>query len=292
MLTILYEYIRTRTPPSKLTLTAKAKMTTGSNITGRARMIVNDSRWGTGHPSFPENYYRIYRQSPPIDSPKRFLHSRGSSAECSWKTVLMLYVAIPTSVRVHQPTNLVQKSPASTTSIFSKAQHDLTNMFTRRDTHEASSSSYDSSSPEVSPSPSPTDFSRLPGTVTVTDVFEHPTHTVTRTVIRPSPSHFVFSLPFKRLSISSSAGSKSEHRSPSRTPDSTSVPDVRSTFEEELDAYEQRWEDERGEYNAADIYVVVDHEAFHEESWRSLVQELHYNHLPPERSIFSECGRW
>ena len=267
-----------------------------SNIAGRARTIANDSRSGTGHRSFHKNHCRICRQSPPINSHEKFLRLRGYSVEYSRKTALMLYVAILTPAEVSQPTNLPQMSPVSTTSIFSKAQHDLTHMFTRRDcshsgdNHEATSSSYDSSSPEVSPSPSPTDFSRLPGTVTITDVFEHPTHTVTRTVIRPSPSHFPFSLPFKRLS--SSSGSKSESKLFPRTPDSTPVPDARPIFEEELDTYEQRWEDERGGHNVADIYVVVDREASHEESWRSLVQEVHYNHLPPVRNVFSECGRW
>ena len=178
------------------------------------------------------------------------------------------------------------------TSIFSKAQHDLSHMFTRQDyirsgdAHGSSSSSYDDSSPEVSPSPSPTTPSRLPGTATVTDVFEHPTHTVTRTVVRPSPSHFSLSLPFKRLSTSS--GSKSVFRTLEPTP----VPDARSTFEEELDVCEQRWEDERGGRNPMDIYVVVDREVSHEESWRSLVQEIHYNHRPPSRKLSSECGRW
>lgn len=167
-------------------------------------------------------------------------------------------------------------------------------MFTRRDSirlgdaQEASSSSNDGSSPEISPSPSPTSFSRLSGTVTVTDVFEHPTHTVTRTVIRPSPSNF-FSLPFRRASF---PGLRSEPKQSPRIPDSPPVPDAPSTFEEELDACERRWEDERGERNAADIYVVVDREAFHEESWRSLVQELHYNNHPPDRNLYSECGRW
>lgn len=181
-------------------------------------------------------------------------------------------------------------------SILSKAQHDLTNMFTRHDytqlgdSNGASSSSYDDSSPEASPSPSPTKFSRLPGVVTVTDVFDHPTHTVTRTIIRPSPSSF-FSLPFKRSSTSS-FGSKSGSKSFFRTPELTPVPDTRPTFEEELDAYEQRCEDERGGRNPMDIYVVVDREAAHEESWRSLVQEIHYNNRPPNRRISSECGRW
>jgi len=189
-----------------------------------------------------------------------------------------------------------QKSSASMASIFSRAQHDLTHMFTRHDhvhlgdTHGTSSSSYSDSSPEVSPSPSPTKFSHHPGTVTVTDVFEHPTHTVTRTVIRPSPSHFFFSLPFIRSSPSS--GSMSGSKSFFRTPEPSPVPDARSTFEEELDVHEQRWEDERGGRNAMDIYVVVDREASHEESWRSLVQEVHYNHRPPNTKISSECGRW
>ena len=188
------------------------------------------------------------------------------------------------------------KSSTSMTSIFSKAQHDLTHMFTRHDytqlggSNGASSSSYDDSSPEVSPSSSSTKFSRFPGTVTVTDIFEHPTHTVTRTVIRPSPSYFSFSLPFKRLS--SSSGSKSGSKSFFRTPEPTPVPETRPTFEEELDAYEQRWEDEREERNPMDIYVVVDRESSREESWRSLVQEIHYNRRPPKRRISSECGRW
>ena len=182
------------------------------------------------------------------------------------------------------------------TSIFSKAQQDITHMFTRHDyihlvdTPGASSSSYDSSSPEVSPSPSPTDFSRLPGTVTVTDVFEHPTHTVTRTVIRPSPNHFPFSLPFKRSF--SFSGPRTRSKSLLRAPEPTPVPDARPAFEEELDVHEQRWEDEKQGRNAMDIYVVVDHEASHEESWRSLVQEVHYGYRPPRRKVSSECGRW
>lgn len=181
-------------------------------------------------------------------------------------------------------------------NIFSKAQHDLTRRSTRHDrihfgdAHGESSSSCDSSSPEVSPSPSPTDFSHLPGTVTVTDVFEHPTHTVTRTVIRPSPNHFFFSLPFKRSPPS--PGSKSGSKSFPRTPEPTPVQVTHTSFEEELDAYERRWEDERGGYNAMDIYVVVDRDLAHEESWRSLVQEVHYNCCPPNRNLFSECGRW
>ena len=189
-----------------------------------------------------------------------------------------------------------QKSPASMTSIFSKAQHDLTHMFIRHDcirsmdSQEALSSGYDDSSPEVSPSPSPTKFSRFPGTVTITDIFEHPTHTVTRTVIRPSPSHFFFSLPFKHSP--SSSGPKSGSKSLFRAPEQTPASDASSTFEEELDAYEQRWEDERGGRNAMDIYVVVDRESSHEESWRSLVQELHYNYRPPNRKLSSECSRW
>ena len=182
------------------------------------------------------------------------------------------------------------------TNIFSKAQHDLTHKFTRHDrlqlgdTHGESSSSYDTSSPEVSPAPSPTNFSRLPGTVTVTEVFEHPTHTVTRTVIRPSPNHFFFSLPFKRSSLSSI--SKMGSKSSPRTPEPTPVPDAPSAFEEELDSYEQRWEDEKDPRNAMDIYVVVDRDVAREESWRSLVQEIHYNHHPPGRNLSSECGRW
>ena len=182
------------------------------------------------------------------------------------------------------------------TSIFSKTQHELTHLFTHRDSIRSmgsqgtSSSSYDESSPEVSPSPSPTNFPRLPGVVTVTDVFEHPTHTVTRTVIRPSPSHFLFSLPFKRSS--SSLVPKSGSKPFFRKQDSTSSSDSRSTFEDELDASVQRWEDEKEGHNPLDIYVVVDREASHEESWRSLVQQVHYNHRPPTRKVSSECGRW
>jgi hypothetical protein len=182
-------------------------------------------------------------------------------------------------------------------SIFSKAHHDLTNLFANDNSihsanfQETSSSSYDGSSPEVSPSPSPTDFSRLPGVVgTVTDFFEHPTHTVTRTVIRPSPSHFLFSLPFKRSS--SSLVPKSGSKPFFRAQESTPVLDARSSFEEELDASLQRWEDEREGHCPLDIFVVVDREASHEESWRSLVQEVHYNHRPPTRKVSSECGRW
>ena len=63
-------------------------------------------------------------------------------------------------------------------------------------------------------------------------------------------------------------------------------------FEEELNAYEQRWEDEKEGRNAMDIYVVVDHDASREESWRSLVQEVLYGHLPPGKDLSSECGRW
>jgi len=70
------------------------------------------------------------------------------------------------------------------------------------------------------------------------------------------------------------------------------VPDSPSTFEEELDSYEQRWEDEKEGRNAMDIYVVVDRDMAREESWRSLVQEVHYNNLPPVRNLTSECGRW
>lgn len=182
------------------------------------------------------------------------------------------------------------------TNILLKAQHDLTNLFARHDpihlgdAHEASSSSYDDSSPEASLPPSPTDFSHIPGVVTATDVFEHPTHTTTRTVIRPSPSHSRFSLTFKRSS--SSLGQKPGPKSFFRTPESTPVPDARTTFEEELDACVQRWGDEREGRNAMDIYVIVDREASREESWRSLVQEAHYNHRPPTKKISSECGRW
>ena len=183
------------------------------------------------------------------------------------------------------------------TSIFSKAQHDLTHMFTRHDyirsgdSHGTSSSSYDDSSPEISPSSSPTKFSRFPGMVTITDTFEHPTHTVTRTVIRPSPSHSFFSLPFKPSHSppeSRSRGSRSFFQTLEQTPTS----DSGFTFEEELDAYEQRWEDERVGRNAMDIYVVIDRESSQEESWRSLVQEVHYNRRPPNRRLSSECGRW
>lgn len=182
------------------------------------------------------------------------------------------------------------------TGLFSKAQHDLSHLFTRPDlihlgdSQGTSSSSYDDSSPEISPSPSPT-ISRHPGAVTITDVFEHPTHTVTRTVIRPSPSHSLFSLPFKRSSGSSS-GSKSGSKSFFRTSDPSHIADPRTTFEEELSAYAQRWEDEREGRNAMDVYIVVDRESSHEESWRSLVQEIHYNHHPPTRKVSSECGRW
>ena len=70
------------------------------------------------------------------------------------------------------------------------------------------------------------------------------------------------------------------------------VPDAPSTFEEELDSYEQRWEDEKEGRNPMDIYVVVDRDVAHEESWRSLVQEVLYGHLPPGRNLSSECGRW
>lgn len=183
------------------------------------------------------------------------------------------------------------------TNIFSKAQHDLTHMFTRHDyirsgdSHGASSFSNDGSSPEISPSPSPTKFPRFPGTVTITDTFEHPTHTVIRTVIRPSPSHFLFSLPFKP-SPSPSESRSTRSRSFFRAPEQTPALDSRFTFEEELDAHEQRWEDERMGRNAMDIYVVIDRESSHEESWRSLVQEVHYNHRPPNRRLSSECGRW
>ena len=178
------------------------------------------------------------------------------------------------------------------TSIFSKAQHDLTHLFTRHDlihladSRGTSSSSCDDSSAEVSPSPSIANYSQLPGVVTVTDIFDHPTHTVTRTVIRPTPSHSVFSLPLKRPS--SSRGPKSLFR----TPESMPVPDTRSVFEEELDTSLRRWEDEREGRNAMDIYVVVGREAAHEESWRSLIQEIHYDYHPPSRKFSSECGRW
>ena len=63
-------------------------------------------------------------------------------------------------------------------------------------------------------------------------------------------------------------------------------------FEEELEASLQRWEDERKGHNATDIYVVVDRETAHEESWRSLVQEVHHNHRPPSKKLSGECGRW
>lgn len=182
------------------------------------------------------------------------------------------------------------------TSIFSKVQHDLSHMFTRHgyihsgDTQGASSSSYDDSSLEVSPSPSPTDPSRLPGTMTMIDVFEHPTHTVIRTIIRPSPSHSLFSFPPKHSS--SSFGLKSMSKPFSRSPEQTPVSDAGYTFEEELDACEKRWEDEREGRNPMDIHVVVDRESFHEESWRSLVQEVHYNRRPLGKRLSSECGKW
>jgi len=97
MLTLLYESTRTQTLPPKPKLTAS-----GSNIAGRARMITNDSRSGTGHPSFHKNHCRTFHRSPPTNSPERFLHSRGYSAGCSLKTVPMLYVAILTSAGVLQ----------------------------------------------------------------------------------------------------------------------------------------------------------------------------------------------
>ena len=74
ILILFYQPIRRQTRPSKLTSTAKAKMTIYSNIAGRAPMIANDSRSGTGHPSFHQNRCRIYQLSPPINSPERFLH--------------------------------------------------------------------------------------------------------------------------------------------------------------------------------------------------------------------------
>jgi hypothetical protein len=179
------------------------------------------------------------------------------------------------------------------TGVFSKAQHQL---FTRHDpihlgdVHGASSSSCDDSS-EASPSSSPTTDSHLPGAaVTITDVFEHPTHTVTRTVIRPPQSHSLFSLPFRRSA--SSPLHKSGSRSFLRTPEQPFVTDVRSTFEEDLDAHVQRWEDEREGRNVMDVYIVVERESSHEESWRSLVQEVHYNHRTPTRKVSGECGRW
>lgn len=198
--------------------------------------------------------------------------------------------------RVFSENGVDGKSSPTVTSLFSKAHHDLAHLFTQNDPHHlvdspgASISSYGGSSPEVSPSPSPTIPSHIPGVVTVTDVFEHPTHTVTRTVIRPSPSHFPFSLRFKRSS--SSLGSKSGSKSFFRTQESSPIPDVRSMFEEELDASLQRWEDEREGCNPLDVYIVVDRETAHEESWRSLVQEVHYNRRPPTRKVSSECGRW
>jgi hypothetical protein len=63
-------------------------------------------------------------------------------------------------------------------------------------------------------------------------------------------------------------------------------------FEEELDTSLRRWEDEREGRNAMDIYIVVDRESSHEESWRSLVQEVHYNHSSPSKKLSGECGRW
>lgn len=198
--------------------------------------------------------------------------------------------------RVFSENGVDGKSSPTVTSLFSKAHHDLAHLFTQNDPHHlvdspgASSSSYGGSSSEVSPSPSPTIPSHIPGVVTVTDVFEHPTHTATRTVIRPSPSHFPFSLRFKRSS--SSLGSKSGSKSFFRTQESSPIPDVRSMFEEELDASLQRWEDEREGCNPLDVYIVVDRETAHEESWRSLVQEVHYNRRPPTRKVSSECGRW
>lgn len=182
------------------------------------------------------------------------------------------------------------------TGILSKAQHDLTHLFTRHDpiplddSQGTSSSSYEDSPAKVRPRSSPTTPSRLPGVVTATDTFEHPTHTVTRTVIRPSPSHSLFSLPFKRPS--SSSGPKQGSKSHFRTPESTPIPDAQSMFEEELDASLQRWGDEREGRNAMDVYVIVDREMSHEESWRSLVQEVHYNRRPPTKKLSGECGRW
>lgn len=75
-------------------------------------------------------------------------------------------------------------------------------------------------------------------------------------------------------------------------PESPPVPDARSAFEEELDSSIKRWQDEKEGRDAVDIYVIVDHEASYEESWRSLVQEVHYNHRPPSRELSSACGRW
>lgn len=181
------------------------------------------------------------------------------------------------------------------TNVLSKAQHDFTHrhdLTPLADSQGTSNSSYDDSSAEVPPSPNSTNISRLPGVVTVTDVFEHPTHSVTRTVIRPSPSHSLFSLPFKRSSLPPGPKSGSRSRSLFGTPESTPVPDARSAFEEELDASLRRWEDEREGHNAMDVYVVIDREASHEESWRSLVQEVHYNYRPPSKKLSSECGRW
>ena len=154
----------------------------------------------------------------------------------------------------------------------------------------SSRSSYDDFSTEVLPPPGPTNASRLHGVVKTTDTFEHPTHIVTRTVIRPCPSHSLFSLPFKRRSFS--PGSKPGSKSLIGMPESPPVPDARSAFEEELDSSIKRWQDEKEGRDAVDIYVIVDHEASYEESWRSLVQEVHYNHRPPSRELSSACGRW
>lgn len=179
-------------------------------------------------------------------------------------------------------------------SILSKAQHDVTHLFRHdliplADSRETLSSGYDNSSAEVSPLPTPTDLARLPAAdTTITDTFEYHTHTVTRTVIRPSPGHPFFSHPFRRSSSSPKPAFKSFFRTPELTP----VPDARSTFEEELDVSLQRWEDEREGRNAMDIYVIVDREEVIEESWRSLVQEVHYNCRPQSMGLSGECGRW
>ena len=157
--------------------------------------------------------------------------------------------------------------------ISSKAQYDATHPSTCNDriplvdSQGSSSSGYDDSSPKVSPSPSTTTFSRLTGVVIIIDTFEHPPQTVDRTVIRSSPSHSLFTLPFKRSP--SSPGPMSHFW----TPESKAFPDPRPIFEEELEASLRRWEDERKGHKATEIYVVVDRETAHE-SWRSLSRRL------------------
>ena len=96
ILTLLSESFRTRTLPSKPASTENPETMTDSNIAGRARMITNDSRSGTGRPSFLQNHCRACHQSPPKNSPERCLHSRGCSVVCSWKTLPIPCVAIPT----------------------------------------------------------------------------------------------------------------------------------------------------------------------------------------------------